>query len=268
MAVYVTKACASQWPRRATRVGLFLVPAVILMTVFASTQAMGQAATPSPRAPVPRFYDEPPRLGERADGRLTTLNQAVDRFLKENLELRALHHEIPMAQADVEAAGQPPQEQFLIEVGLNGISASRVQPQELIPRRWVDILVARAVKRVLEAQYEDAVRTRVDRFYVEQARTELAKVERAVVLEVRQARLEYDQARSACDTFRSEILPNAQQLRDTLFRQFRGGEVPVTDYLSAEQEYNDRVFQVIKASVRLRRSALALNSAVGARIIP
>ncbi len=89
---------------------------------------------------------------------------------------------------------------------------------------------------------------------VEQSRTELAKVERAVVLEVRKARLEYDQARSACDTFRSEILPNAQQLRDTLFRQFRGGEVPLTDYLSAQQEYNERVFQVIKASVRLRRT--------------
>jgi cobalt-zinc-cadmium efflux system outer membrane protein len=103
---------------------------------------------------------------------------------------------------------------------------------------------------------------------VEQSRTELAKVERAVVLEVHQARLEYDQARSACDIFRNEVLPKAEQLRDTLFRQFSGGEVTLTDYLSAQQEYNDRIFQAIKASVRLRRSALALNTAVGARIMP
>ena len=459
MAVYVTKACASQWPRRATKVALFLVSAAILMTFFASTNAVGQAATPSPRAPVPRGNDELVHPGDRPDDRLMTLNQAVDRFLKGNLELRALHHEIPMAQADVEAAGQPPQEQIMIEVGPDGIRASRVQPQELIPRCWIDTLVARAAKRVLEAQYEDAVRTRVDRLYtafmdleeaqrsvsfsesgldaletllklqqdlektgqtsaadvariktrralstsavleskaalqkaklqvsnllnlsdteaaelkargdleatinqprnlspteelirlalnqrpdlkayrlglvrahlewlralieplnqvawrrwpgemieagarqvrkappgnmtvlftlptmirnkaklkresinVEQSGTELAKVERAVVLEVRRARLEFDQARSACDTFRSEILPNALQLRNTLSRQFREGEVPLTDYLSAQQEYNDSVLQVIKASVRLRRSALALNTAVGARVMP
>jgi cobalt-zinc-cadmium efflux system outer membrane protein len=103
---------------------------------------------------------------------------------------------------------------------------------------------------------------------VQQARTELAKVEHEVVLDVRRARLEYDQARSNCDRFRNDILPNTKQLRDTLFRQFRGGEVPLTEYLSAQQEYNDRVLQTVKASVRLRRSALALNTAVGARIMP
>jgi outer membrane protein, heavy metal efflux system len=387
------------------------------------------------------------------------LNQAVDRFLKENLELRAMRQEIPMAQADVEAAGQPPQEYLLVEVGPNGIRTSRIRPLELIPRRWVDTWVARAVKRVLEAQYQDAVRTRVDNVYTavvdldaaqksvsfnevglrgletllklqmglqktgqisdaevvkiknhresgaiavaesktalqkaklklanllnlkdaegaqlkvivdmdgttsrprnpppieelirmalnqrpdlkayrlgveraqldwlkavieplnqialrpwpdpkngagnrqlgqglpgsmtslitlpttvhnrgklkraainaEQARTELTRVERAVVLEVRQARLEYDQSRSTCDRLQNEILPNTQIIRDNSHRQYLGGQVPLTDYLAGQQEYNDRVLQYVNAQVRLRRSALALDTAVGERVIP
>ncbi len=85
MAIRLTEACASQWSRRAIKVALFLVSAAILMTFFASTKAVGQAATPSARVPVPPS-DELVRLGERPDDRLMTLNQAVDRFLKGNLE--------------------------------------------------------------------------------------------------------------------------------------------------------------------------------------
>jgi outer membrane protein, heavy metal efflux system len=445
MALRIPRAYGWQWKRRDSWILVFLVALTALMTSFVSTKALGQVITPPPP-------------GNRPDDGLT-LNQAVDRFFKENLELRALRQEIPMAQADIEAAAQPPQAYLLIEVGPGGLRKSRIQPRELIPRRWVDTLMARAVKRVLEAQYQDAMRTRVDNLYtafvdldvaqrsvrfneaglngqemllkllmdqhktgqvseaevarikiqrelaasaaaesktalekaklnlanllnlpdaevaelrvnvdldrtksqprdlppieelvrmalnqrpdlkayrlgveraqldwlkalieplnevawrpwadpktdagirrpgpgppgsmtalitlpttvhnrgklkrtainVEQARTELAKVERTVVLEVRQARLEYDQSRSTCDRFQNEIVPNARIIRDNLFRQWRSGEVPSTDYLAGQQEYNDRIFQVLKAGIRLRRSALALNTAVGERIMP
>ena len=40
-----------------------------------------------------------------------------------------------------------------------------IQPRELIPRSWINTLVARAAKRVIEAQYDDAVRKRVDSLY-------------------------------------------------------------------------------------------------------
>ena len=66
-----------------------------------------------------------------------------------------------------------------------------------------------------------------------------------VVLEVRQAQLEYDQARSTWERIQKEILPNTLMIRDTLFRQFRAGEVPLADYLTGQQEYNDRVSQFI-----------------------
>jgi len=387
-----------------------------------------------------------------------TLDQAVDRFLKENLELRAMSDEIPMAQADVEAAGQPPQAYVLIKVGTNGIKTWHVQPRELILKRWVQTLVARAAKRVLEAQYQDAVRTRVDdlstafvdvqaaqmsvsfaevalrglerllqvaqslqkaaqvsnvdvassktecelgassleeaktalhkaklvlanllnlpdaevdrlkvRFDLEsstfrspaapsveelirialthrpdlhayrlglhraqldwlkalveplnqitvcplperlelvamrqqgnafagslsvlvslpttirnrgaldratinvgQTRTEVVRIERKVILEVRQARLDYEQSRATVDRFRKEIMPNARATRDNRFRQFTAGEGPLADYLESQRKYNDRALQYRNTLIRHRRSMLTLNTAVGERMM-
>ena len=105
-----------------------------------------------------------------------TLDQAIGRFLKENLELRALHDEIAMARADVEAAGQSPRAYLFIDVGVGGIKTWPVQPREFILARWVRILAACTVMRVIKAQYDDAVRTRIDGLYtafvdVQEART-------------------------------------------------------------------------------------------------
>ncbi|MFI5459394.1 MAG: TolC family protein [Isosphaerales bacterium] len=386
------------------------------------------------------------------------MDQAVDRFLKENLELRAMRDEIPMAQADVEAAGQPPQGYLLIKVGTNGIKTWHIQPRELILNRWIQTLVARAARRVIEAQYQDAIRTRVDNLYtafvnvqeaqmsvrfaevalrgvesllrvaqslqkaaqvsnvdvastktecelgassleeaktalhkaklvlanllnlpdaevdrlkvrmdldsptvrspavppveelirialthrpdlrayrlglhraqldwlkalvepfnqitvrplpdrmelvgmrqpgnaparslsmlvslptairnrgaldratinVGQTRTELAQIERNVILEVRQARLEYEQSRATVDRFLKEIIPNARTTRDNRYRQWRAGEASITDYVEFQSKYNDRIFQYVNARIRHQRSMLALNTAVGERIM-
>jgi hypothetical protein len=123
MAVCITRAHASQWPRRATQVALFLVSTAIFMTFFASTEARGQATTPPRLAPGARGDDKAARPAKGPENPLT-LSQAVDRFLKENLELRAMRDEISMAQADIEAAAGPPQEHLLIEVGPNGSGES------------------------------------------------------------------------------------------------------------------------------------------------
>jgi outer membrane protein, heavy metal efflux system len=458
MVVRIPRACASQRMRRDAWTPLFFAALAALVTSCVSTTVHGQAATPPPRAPGQSSCEELVPSEKRPDDGLT-LNQAVERFLKENLELKALRLELPMAEADIEAAGQAPQANFLIELGANGVRTSRVQARELVPRRWFDTLVARTVKRVLEAQYEDAVRNRVDTFYtaftdldaaqrsvkfnevelngldkllemqealhksgqtpaadfirtktaresgasavaesktalqkaklklanllnlsdaeaaqlkviadldgpnerprdpspaeelirialahrpdlnayrlgvaraqlerlkalieplnqvtwrawpyamagagirqqgpaapgnmatlislpttvlnrgkikratinVEQSRTELAKVEREVILEVRQARLEYDQARSTLDRFQNEIVPGTGRIRDTLFRQFTSGEAPLTNYLTSQKEYSERISQFLEVRERVRRSALALNTAVGARIMP
>ena len=67
-----------------------------------------------------------------------------------------------MARADVETAGQPPQAYLLIDVGVGGIKTADGPSREPASARWVRILAARAALRVLEAQYDAAVRTRVN----------------------------------------------------------------------------------------------------------
>ena len=49
---------------------------------------------------------------------------------------------------------------------------------------------------------------------VAQTRTELAKLERDVVLDVRKARMDYEHDRSTLDRFRQEILPEARKALD------------------------------------------------------
>jgi outer membrane protein, heavy metal efflux system len=400
-----------------------------------------------------------PDLPEKNQDDGMTLGQAIDRFLKENLELRAMRDEIAMARADVEAAGQPPQAHLLIDVGVGGIETRLVQPGEFILARWARILAARAAMRVTEAQYDDAVRTRLDnlctafvnaqeartrvdfagvnlrgiqglvsrsetlvkigqikqadlselktrrdlaalaraeaeitlrkttlvlanllnlpdadaeklrlsddeaetaatareapavedlilrardhrpdlRAYrlgleraqlewlkalveplnqikvhpwpeppdslrarqprneqiwrvtaivtlpttirnrgvlkraainVAQTRTELAKVERGVVLDVRKARMDYEQYRSTLDRLRQEIIPEARKARDDVFRLFQGGEISLTESLDAQRDFNERLHQYREGIFRLRRSMLALDTAVGERIMP
>jgi cobalt-zinc-cadmium efflux system outer membrane protein len=387
-----------------------------------------------------------------------TLDQAIERLFKENLELRAAHDEIDMAEADIEAAGQPPLASFVINVEIDGIRARTARAHQVLPSRWFDTLVARAARRVLEAQYQDAVRLQLDNLYdaavdvnvaehrvafarsvlqgseslfkatekmqkagtveasdmaqvkaerefaaialgaaetdlkktrlvlgnllnlpdlegerlrvrndrpevagpgpeppsaeelirralrhrpdllahrlgveraqadwlkalveplcqmnfspwleqrdprgpmqaaiapecglgvvialpatirnrgalkraeinVRQARTQLAKVERDVILDVRKARLEYEQARSAVDHLRKEIEPAARTQRDQCFQQFLRGEASLAEYLEAQRKYNERVKEYLDLTIRLRRNTLAINTAVGERIL-
>ena len=132
--------------------GTFLLVSLLaLTTVFTATtrRADGQDRLKSKSQP-PGSDPAPPAsalvgtpdLPDKTQDDGMTLDQAIARFLKENLELRALHDEIAMAQADVEAAGQPPQAHLLIDVGVGGIKTCTVQPREFILTRWVRILVA------------------------------------------------------------------------------------------------------------------------------
>lgn len=101
-----------------------------------------------------------------------------------------------------------------------------------------------------------------------QTRTELAHVEREVVLDVRKVRLDYEQSRSAVERFRHEILPQAQTERERSHNLFQEGEKPLTALLEAQKQFNEIVAQYLEATIRLRRSTLALNMAVGATIFP
>ena len=86
---------------------------------------------------------ELPKMGKNPPDPGMTLDQAIERLLKENLELRAAHDEIDMAEADIEAAGQPPRASLFIDVEIDGIRARTARAHEVLPRRWFDTLVAR-----------------------------------------------------------------------------------------------------------------------------
>jgi outer membrane protein, heavy metal efflux system len=408
--------------------------------------------------PVHPLYGElgPPKDGGFPPEPGMTLDQAIERLLKEDMELRAAHDEIDMAEADIEAAGQPPPASFVINVEIDGIRARTARAHQVLPRLWFDTLVARAARRVLEAQYQDAVRLQLDKLYdafvdvqkaesrvrvaesglrglgqllertemllqrsqvgasevaqlraareratvalgdaetglkktrlalgnllnlpdaeveglrvrndqeqltgpgrepppaeelirralhqrpdlhayrlgvaraqadwlkalveplcqmtfsprldrrdppgqvaiapvrglgvvitlpttirnrgvlkraeinVRQTRAQLAKLERDVILDVRKARLEYDQAHAAVDRYRKEIIPAAHQQRDRQFRLFLEGEASMADYTEGQNQYNERVKEYLDLTIRLRRSTLAINTAVGERIL-
>jgi hypothetical protein len=93
---------------RALGVSASVVTLVTVCQVFQSSAAHGQPqAVAADRAHSPAASNAQPFP---AGG--LTLEDAVFRFLADNLELRAMRDEIAMADADIEAAGQRPQATF------------------------------------------------------------------------------------------------------------------------------------------------------------
>jgi outer membrane protein, heavy metal efflux system len=108
-----------------------------------------------------------------------TLDIGIDRLLRENLDLRAKFFEIPQAQADILQAGLRANPIFYADgqlVPYGKYSRQRAggptqydvnvsYPIDVSRKRIARTLVASRAKRVLEAQYQDAVRMRIDEFY-------------------------------------------------------------------------------------------------------
>ncbi len=103
---------------------------------------------------------------------------------------------------------------------------------------------------------------------VTQTLIELQGRETQVVAEVRRAYQEYVTTRRAVQYYRENILPRARRIRDDKLRLFLAGTENVLTYLNAQTDYNDVVRQYLETSVRHRRGALRLNTAVGQRIVP
>lgn len=108
-----------------------------------------------------------------------TLDMAIDRMLRENLDLRAKFYEIPQARADILQAGLRANPAFyadsqLVPYGAYSRSAAGgptqydvniSYPFDVSHKRQARTLVAARAERVLEAQYQDAVRQRIDDLY-------------------------------------------------------------------------------------------------------
>ena len=108
-----------------------------------------------------------------------TLDQAIERLVSTNVDLRARFHEIPKAQADILTAGlranpllffdvqQVPYGNFSnrTEGGPTQFDLNINHPLDLNHKRRARQEVACRAKRVLEAQYQDAVRIEIDNLY-------------------------------------------------------------------------------------------------------
>lgn len=106
------------------------------------------------------------------------------------------------------------------------------------------------------------------RIVVSQVLVELEGRQQQVVAEVRRAFDEYMTNRNAVQRYQENILPRARNIHEATLRQFRTGNASVLTLFDAQREYNTVVRSFLDASVRLRRSSLRLNTAVGQRIVP
>lgn len=102
----------------------------------------------------------------------------------------------------------------------------------------------------------------------EQSKYELVNRQKQVVYDVEEAVREYNLSRDSVIEFKKEVIPAAQEVRDSAYRRWKGGETSAVEYLEAQKDYNDVVRQYRDALVRHRRSMLDMNTAVGARVVP
>ncbi|MBX6312555.1 MAG: TolC family protein [Isosphaeraceae bacterium] len=101
-----------------------------------------------------------------------------------------------------------------------------------------------------------------------QAQREVVGLEQLVVAEVQKAVLEYNSSRAAIERFDRLILPRAKHLRADKQRLYTEGQEGLDTYLNAESSYNEVVRQYRDTLIRHRRAMLALNTAVGVRVLP
>ncbi|MDR3633386.1 MAG: TolC family protein [Isosphaeraceae bacterium] len=138
------------------------------------------APRPQPTPPVARYGslelvetdDEGPPSG-------LTLDQAIDRAVRDNLDLRSKFMEVPQAQADILNASLRANPVFYADgqlVPYGNYSRARAggptqydvnisYPLDLSRKRKARVVYANTAKQVIEAQYQDAVRMRIDDVY-------------------------------------------------------------------------------------------------------
>lgn len=103
---------------------------------------------------------------------------------------------------------------------------------------------------------------------VSQVLIELQGREQQVTADVRRGYQEYSNNRKTVQYYQDNILPRARSIHEDMLRQYKAGRVGVLALFESQREYNDVVRRYLEASVRLRRSSLRLNTAVGQRIVP
>ena len=105
---------------------------------------------------------------------------------------------------------------------------------------------------------------------VSQTVIEVAAREHAVAAEVREAERQYQITRRLIASIERDLLPAAKQSRDDTLRLFIAGDHAITavENDAARKDYNTVVRHYRDVLIRHRRSMLALNTAVGRRVLP
>jgi outer membrane protein, heavy metal efflux system len=153
-----------------------------------------------------------------------TLDQAIERVVRANPELRSKAYDIDQARADVITAGLRGNPFYFLSAsnfgytpyspsrpGNQGYSASIVQPFDINHKRQARSHAAAQARNVVEAQYRDAVRLAIDDLYT-------------AYLEVIVARETVRYAETS--------LAGADELFHKVEAQLRGGAITDPDYLS------------------------------------
>ncbi len=110
-----------------------------------------------------------------------TLDQAIERLIRSNLDLYSKSFELPQADADLLTAGLRANPVLYTDVqnvpygsfttkrpgGQTQYDINVSYPLDLTHKRRARTLVAFRAKRVLEAQFQDAVRLAIDNLYTE-----------------------------------------------------------------------------------------------------
>jgi outer membrane protein, heavy metal efflux system len=108
-----------------------------------------------------------------------TLDEAIERLVRDNYDLRSKFYEIPQARADVLTAGlranpfvffsassYPYKAYTPARPGENGYSMTVIHPFDLNHKRRAREVAASRALQVLEAQYQDAVRVAIEELHV------------------------------------------------------------------------------------------------------
>jgi cobalt-zinc-cadmium efflux system outer membrane protein len=103
---------------------------------------------------------------------------------------------------------------------------------------------------------------------VTQSQVQLANNERQLLIDVETAVQEYQVSRRLAEDLRTQVIPDAAQVRAAAERLWRGGETSLLNFLQAQLDYNDIVKQYVDTAIRHRQSMLSLNTTVGRRILP
>ena len=148
--------------------------------IVRSAAPLGAAHPQIKAEPLPPLYGplELPQGDVEGPPNGLSLDDAIERLMRFNPDLRAKGYEIPQAQADVLTAGLRGNPFYFLSAsnypyapysptrpGGVGYSMSIVQPFDVNHKRAARTVAARAALNVLEAQYQDAVRLAINDLY-------------------------------------------------------------------------------------------------------